>query len=130
MKKKTKQKIIDSAIDLFSKDSYGKVSIAQICKNAKISNGIIYNYFRNKEELFTYLLEETSNRIEEQFKSIQDHLVYIDENEEDVMRKVKECRKIFIDNFSFDIQFQKIINNLRKDTIIKELKNYDNLLTI
>ena len=36
MKKKTKQKIIDSAIDLFSKDSYGKVSIAQICKNAKI----------------------------------------------------------------------------------------------
>ncbi|OQY41639.1 MAG: hypothetical protein B6227_04365 [Fusobacteriia bacterium 4572_74] len=50
MKKNTKQKIIDSAIDLFSKDSYGKVSIAQICKNAKISNGIIYNYFRNKEE--------------------------------------------------------------------------------
>ncbi|UUV19413.1 TetR/AcrR family transcriptional regulator [Fusobacteria bacterium ZRK30] len=71
MKKKTKQKIIDSAIDLFSKDSYGKVSIAQICKNAKISNGIIYNYFRNKEELFTYLLEETSNRIEEQFKNIE-----------------------------------------------------------
>ena len=71
MKKKTKQKIIDSAIDLFSKDSYGKVSIAQICKNAQISNGIIYNYFKNKEELFTYLLEETSNRIEEQFKNIE-----------------------------------------------------------
>ena len=71
MKKNTKQKIIESAIDLFSKDSYGKVSIAQICKNANISNGIIYNYFRNKEELFTYLLEETSNRIEEHFKNIE-----------------------------------------------------------
>lgn len=71
MKKKTKQKIINSAIDLFSKESYGKVSIAQICKNANISNGTIYNYFRDKEELFTYLLEETSNRLEEQFKNIE-----------------------------------------------------------
>ena len=71
MKKNTKQKIIDSAIELFSKDSYGKVSIAQICKNANISNGTIYNYFRNKEELFTYLLEETSHRIEKQFKKIK-----------------------------------------------------------
>lgn len=71
MKKNTKQKIIDSSIELFSKDSYGKVSIAQICKNAKISNGIIYNYFRNKEELFKFLLEETSNRFEEQLKNIK-----------------------------------------------------------
>ena len=70
MKIKTKQKIIDSSIDLFSKESYGKVSIAQICKNANISNGIIYNYFRNKDELFRFLLEETSNRIEEQFQNI------------------------------------------------------------
>ncbi len=75
MKKSTLIKIIESSIETFSKDSYGKASIAQICKNAEVSNGIIYSYFKNKEELFKYLLEETSQRIEEQFKHIKGNTI-------------------------------------------------------
>ena len=65
--------------------------------------------------------------IEDQNKSIQDHIVYINENEEYVMRKIKECREIFVRHFSFDVQFQKLINRLHKENIIKELKHYDNM---
>lgn len=67
----TKEKIILAAIELFSQQPYEQVSIAQICKNAGVSNGIIYTYFKNKTELFQYLLEETIRRIEHYFEEIE-----------------------------------------------------------
>lgn len=67
----TKKKIIEAAIDLFATQPYEEVSVAQICKNAGVSNGIIYTYFKNKSELFQYLLEEIITRIEHYFEEIE-----------------------------------------------------------
>lgn len=67
----TKNKIIMAAIDLFAEHPYEEVSIVQICKNAGVSNGIIYTYFKNKTELFKYLLEEVIRRIESYFDNIK-----------------------------------------------------------
>lgn len=67
----TKDKIIAAAIDLFAERPYEEVSIVQICKNAGVSNGIIYTYFKNKTELFKYLLEEVIRRIESYFDDIK-----------------------------------------------------------
>lgn len=71
----TKDKIIEAAIDLFAKQPYEEVSVAQICKNAGVSNGIIYTYFKNKSELFQYLLEEVITRIEHYFEDIQGNTI-------------------------------------------------------
>ncbi len=76
---KGRDKLIESSIQLFSSNTYENVSISQICKNGKVSNGLFYKHFKNKEEIFKYLLEETSNRIENYFNeifgnSIQDRL--------------------------------------------------------
>jgi len=139
MKKNTKQKIIDSAIDLFSKDSYGKVSVAQICKNAKISNGIIYNYFRNKEELFTYLLEETSNRIKKQFKKIegeeiQDRLesfillnIEITKKEFPLIRVYREGQYKFIE---YEQKLRKVYLEALKVVYRRDLKELEYLFII
>lgn len=67
----TKNKIIMAAIDLFAEHPYEEVSIVQICKNAGVSNGIIYTYFKNKTEFFKYLLEEVIRRIESYFDNIK-----------------------------------------------------------
>ncbi len=53
----TKEKLILSALDLFSSRWFETVSIAEICRNAGLSNGIFYNYFGNKEEIFKELLD-------------------------------------------------------------------------
>ncbi|MFW6360681.1 MAG: TetR/AcrR family transcriptional regulator [Spirochaetota bacterium] len=53
----TKEKLLLSALDLFSSSWYETVSIAEICRNAGHSNGIFYNYFKNKEEIFKELLD-------------------------------------------------------------------------
>ena len=71
MKKETKNKIINSAIELFAEHPYDEVSILQICKNASVSNGIIYSFYKNKEVLFKSLMDETVIRLKAQFEKIR-----------------------------------------------------------
>lgn len=66
----TKSKIINAAIELFSSTPYGDVSILQISKKANVSNGIVYKYFKNKEDLFTYLLNIIVDKIQSELQYI------------------------------------------------------------
>ena len=68
---KTMNKIITSAITVFSSLSYKEVPLSQITNLAGISNGSIYNYFKTKEELFKYLLNEACERIKKEFLKIE-----------------------------------------------------------
>ena len=56
-KQETGRKIVQAAIDLFSKKWYNTVSVAEICRAAELSNGIFYKYYQSKEELFRSILE-------------------------------------------------------------------------
>lgn len=48
----TRQRIIDSAIVEFGNNSYAESSLNTICKNGNLSKGIIYHYFKDKDELY------------------------------------------------------------------------------
>ncbi|SRR3712207_2142730 len=76
MKKEKKKKIIDSAIQLFSQKNYEAVSIVEICRNAEVSNGIFYTYFKDKTDLFCFLLQETSVRINAYFQNIEGNSIF------------------------------------------------------
>jgi len=47
-----RQKIIEAAIEVFSKDTFQNSSISEIAQRANVAEGTIYQYFRNKEDLF------------------------------------------------------------------------------
>jgi len=53
----TKQKIIESAIDLFSKKGFNFTSIADIANSTGITKGAIYHHFENKDAIFYAVLE-------------------------------------------------------------------------
>ena len=53
-----KEKIIRVAFDIFSKKGYQKTTIAEIAKNAGISVGSIYDFFKDKEDLFFSITNE------------------------------------------------------------------------
>jgi len=61
----TRSRLLSSAIDLFSQNWYASVSVANICRQAKLSNGIFYRYFKDKESIFREILERTINEITE-----------------------------------------------------------------
>lgn len=54
----TRQKIINSALQEFSEKSYGEASLNMVCAAGTISKGIIYHYFRDKDELYLTCIRE------------------------------------------------------------------------
>lgn len=53
----TKNKIINSSLELFSTVGYYKTNTAQIAKNANVSTGIVYGYFKDKRDILLSVLE-------------------------------------------------------------------------
>lgn len=47
-----KQLIMQAAIEVFSKNNFKNSSIVEIAKRANVAEGTIYQYFKNKEDLF------------------------------------------------------------------------------
>ena len=52
----TKEKILHTALDLFSKLGYHGVSIREITRNVGIKESSLYNHFRSKEEILECIL--------------------------------------------------------------------------
>ena len=53
-----KEQILTSALELFVTLGFHGTSTSAIAKNAGISNGILFHYFKTKEELITELYIE------------------------------------------------------------------------
>ncbi|AOZ90521.1 TetR family transcriptional regulator [Bacillus xiamenensis] len=50
------QSILDKAAELFEKHEYNQIKMSDIAKEAKLSKGILFVYFKTKEALFFQLL--------------------------------------------------------------------------
>ena len=61
-KARSKDLILDSAIELFSRYGFDKVSIGQIMNAAKMTHGAFYAHFESKEALFNASFLETLKR--------------------------------------------------------------------
>ena len=55
---KTRESIIDSAIQIFSDQGIARTTLAEIAKSAGVTRGAIYWHFKNKEDLVTALWDE------------------------------------------------------------------------
>ena len=58
-----RQEIIDAAMEEFGKNNYGEASLNAICRNGNISKGIIYHYFKNKDELYLVCVAESFKQL-------------------------------------------------------------------
>lgn len=68
----TKARLLESSIRLFSRKWYGTVSVAEICREAGLSNGVFYRYFDDKVGLFKSILESTQEMIAEAIAGIDE----------------------------------------------------------
>ncbi|MDD3187280.1 MAG: TetR/AcrR family transcriptional regulator [Bacilli bacterium] len=59
-----KERILTSALKEFGRVSYEEASINQIIKNADISRGSFYMYFKDKEDLYIYILSNKRKMLE------------------------------------------------------------------
>jgi AcrR family transcriptional regulator len=62
---KRKEQILETAIKAFSEHGFEKTSIALICGPLKIARGTLYQYFKNKQDLFLELVKIYIGRIQD-----------------------------------------------------------------
>jgi AcrR family transcriptional regulator len=53
----TKYKIVDAALDLFSRKGYSAVSVRELTKAVGIKESSLYNHFKSKEEILEYIYD-------------------------------------------------------------------------
>ena len=63
-----RESIIQAAIEVFSKKDFKTASISEIAQKAGIADGTIYQYFRNKEDLFFSIPIEKTNEFRSQLE--------------------------------------------------------------
>src|ERR1700744_6129784 len=56
----TRQKLIDTAMDLIWKSSYARVGVEEICKVADVRRGSFYYFFPSKVDLALAAMDETA----------------------------------------------------------------------
>lgn len=55
----THQRIYKTALRLFEKEGFDKVTVDEVCKKAGVSKGTFYVYFRSKEQVVLDMLSQT-----------------------------------------------------------------------
>ena len=81
-KQTSREKILQSAVQLFLGEGYEATSVNDICKHAGVSKGCFYHYFETKQVLFLSLMENWSGRV---MQSVLGEPITEDSNAKDVL---------------------------------------------
>lgn len=73
--RKSKEKILNAAIKLFSKQGYDNTSLQDIMKETQMSKGAIYHHFKGKQEILQTLTEEAHNEVRVYFEKVKNNHV-------------------------------------------------------
>jgi AcrR family transcriptional regulator len=124
-KERRRQQIIVAAKRVFSEKGFNKATMEDIAKEAELSPGTLYLYFKNKEELYaslslrilqylhirvTHVNEETTLSPEEKLKALME-----------AMYDVYDFDPLIIINM-FHLQSSETLKNL-SDTLLEEIKD-------
>ena len=126
------QLIMESALELFASNGFENTSISQIAKKAKISKGLLYNYFESKEDLIEAILNKGIDDMLNVFDPNKDGTLEIEEMKffiSEAFRLIKENRIFW--RLYFAISFQPSVFKLIEkrieemyEPIMKMMVNY------
>ena len=107
--KETKKRLQECAMKEFSEKGYMKASLRNICKEAGVTTGALYFFFKDKEDLFASLVDEPIRLLQ---LALQDHF----------SAEMEVTKKVFhgadIDNnvlLNQEITVDKLVDGLELD---------------
>jgi TetR/AcrR family transcriptional repressor of uid operon len=98
-----RERIVQSAIECFSKYGFDRTRMDDISQTADLSKGTLYLYFKSKEDLFYAICENNLKVLKEQLSQIfvttKDNLLFDAEQFYDNLHKLKkrESEKVFFE---------------------------------
>ncbi len=106
----TKKKLFDITVDLITQIGFDKVTIRRICKEANVSTGTFYLYFKSKQDILFKVYQDADMLLDE-----TDILIRTDLNS---FEKIKELIKIQTNmgkNLNIDILKQIYTYHIHSD---------------
>ncbi|GAA0123102.1 MAG: TetR/AcrR family transcriptional regulator [Clostridium argentinense] len=100
-----KKKILEAANAILVKEGYENLSIRKIAKRIEYSPGIIYHYFKDKDEIVTLIVEEGYERI---LKTISKIPVDIENPDKSIVESLKAYVELMLEAPE---QFRAIVMN-------------------
>ena len=104
MREKSRNLIITKAMEVFAEHGYYKASIEMIAKAAGISKGLIYNYFKSKDELLESVFMDGF--------SYFDEIVKLDQAEISAYNKLEKILTNFTQSLQDNLSFWKLYQNV------------------
>ncbi len=120
---KKREKLLEVAIQLFSEKDYARVTIAEIAKRAGISEGTVYEYFENKEDLLLTIPEERFRTHLEELSDTFD----IRDSSRKLRRFVRNHFRLYLDDRQFLVIYLLMIQLNRRfyqSRAYKSLRSY------
>lgn len=96
----TREKILETAMRLFSTQGYGTTSLSQVAKEAKVSKALIFWHFENKEALFRDAVQRT---LEPYFINVLDDLEGLAEDAQ--LERLIEEYYDFVSKHPYSVKF-------------------------
>jgi AcrR family transcriptional regulator len=72
MRTRSRDLILEAALELFAHQGFHGTTISQIARNAGISKGLMYNYFTSKEDLLKGILDQAQQTGDPVFATMND----------------------------------------------------------
>ncbi|MCY6484196.1 TetR/AcrR family transcriptional regulator [Clostridium aestuarii] len=124
--KDVEKTIRNCAMQLFIEFSYNNVDMRMISKNSKISVGTIYNYYKNKKQLYLSILEESWENTFNKLDSINSLTIsstekvnkFIETLYEDIEAR-NGLGKTLINDSSNDLKADKLFINLKNNLLLR-----------
>ena len=119
-KEKSKSKILDAAVKLFASEGYANCSTTKIAKNAKVSYGLLYYHFKNKNEILESVLENGLTKVREGYENF--------ELTDDVRNDLSRFLDGYVESFRDERDFWFVYSGITLDPkiSINSLKNLEN----
>lgn len=114
-KERRRQQIIVAAKRVFVRKGYGRATMESIAKEAELSTGTLYLYFRNKSELWGTL----AVRVLQYLVIRLDHLH--SQTELDPKGKISQLKAVLLDAYEFDPMTINKLFNLQPSKTLKKL---------
>ncbi|MCX5773186.1 MAG: TetR/AcrR family transcriptional regulator [Fusobacteria bacterium] len=139
MKDNIENKLIRSAIEIFSTLPYDEVSVLQITSHAKVSNGVFYNYFSSKRDIFSALVNSLLDKhkikfevidganVEHRLKKFIELNYEVIENEYNLVRLFREAQYTFIE---YELAIRDIYIKTLKKVYKCEISEYQYVIVM
>jgi len=126
------QQLVKAAQDLFMRHGIRRVTVEEICSEARISKMTFYKYFKNKIELIKYLLNQINSEQMNAYRQIMDRNIPYVEKVKDMIQQKNEHTRMLSQEFINDLyknpipEIAEMIEDLKTEAInevLNDLKN-------